>query len=257
MDQHDIVIEGVADPLAVQVAKTSSAAPAAARIQRVQRGGSFPPSSAATPGLDHGRSAARSRSGRLRARCGSPAGGSRAAAPAVVDGGETLPGDAQLLDDTLCVYSRDVPDSNVGPQTWTRREVLGAGICVVSLTVLGCVSALPPIREVEAAGGEVTLVVDDHPELQRATGVLPVKVRGQRKPIMVIREQGDLFRAVSLRCTHLGCTVGWNAEARTFDCPCHGSRFRADATVLRGPAREPLATYPVTFDGRVVRFRPA
>lgn len=153
------------------------------------------------------------------------------------------------------VLSRRVPSAD-RPQAWTRREVLDAGVSVVSLVVLGCAGKLPPLRDVEAADGEVALVVDENPELQSPNGVLPVKVRGKKRPIMVIREEGDRFHAVYLRCTHMGCTVGWNAEERTFDCPCHGSRFRADATVLHGPAKKPLTTFPTTFDGQIVRFRP-
>jgi cytochrome b6-f complex iron-sulfur subunit len=46
------------------------------------------------------------------------------------------------------------------------------------------------------------------------------------------------FSALSLVCTHLGCTV----EQRTngFDCPCHGSRYDANGNVLKGPAKLPL-----------------
>ncbi|MFE1467086.1 FAD-dependent oxidoreductase [Nocardiopsis dassonvillei] len=54
-------------------------------------------------------------------------------------------------------------------------------------------------------------------------------------------ERGGLH-AVSLNCTHLGCRLAWNAAETSWDCPCHGSRYDTDGSVLNGPAVKPLPT---------------
>jgi Rieske Fe-S protein len=56
--------------------------------------------------------------------------------------------------------------------------------------------------------------------------------------------------AVSAKCTHLGCTVGFNSADRTWDCPCHGSRFPTGGSVIQGPAAKDLAPRKVTGDGQ-------
>jgi glycine/D-amino acid oxidase-like deaminating enzyme/nitrite reductase/ring-hydroxylating ferredoxin subunit len=56
----------------------------------------------------------------------------------------------------------------------------------------------------------------------------------------VYRDLDGNLHAVSLRCTHLGCLLRFNAAEHSWDCPCHGSRFAPDGTVLEGPAVKPL-----------------
>jgi Rieske Fe-S protein len=60
----------------------------------------------------------------------------------------------------------------------------------------------------------------------------------------VFRAEDGTLHAVSLRCTHLGCLLRFNAAERSWDCPCHGSRFDVDGTVLEGPATSPLQRKP-------------
>ncbi|CAM4179026.1 FAD-dependent oxidoreductase [Kibdelosporangium persicum] len=56
----------------------------------------------------------------------------------------------------------------------------------------------------------------------------------------VYRDPDGHLHGVSLRCTHLGCLVRFNAAEISWDCPCHGSRFDVDGNVLEGPATKPL-----------------
>lgn len=70
----------------------------------------------------------------------------------------------------------------------------------------------------------------------------------------VYRTPGGALQAVSPSCTHLGCHVRFNAAERSWDCPCHGSRFATDGTVLHGPAVRDLE--PVTQPRRDEDARP-
>ncbi len=58
--------------------------------------------------------------------------------------------------------------------------------------------------------------------------------------IAVFRTPAGKIIQLSAVCTHLGCAVNWNGAEKTWDCPCHGSRFDTEGNVLNGPAREPL-----------------
>ena len=65
-----------------------------------------------------------------------------------------------------------------------------------------------------------------------------VEVEGERVAAY-LREDGSTY-LLSARCTHMGCVVGWNSRDRTWDCPCHGSRYDYAGAVINGPAARPL-----------------
>jgi Rieske Fe-S protein len=67
-------------------------------------------------------------------------------------------------------------------------------------------------------------------------GVL--EIEGER--VAVYRSDAGEVSAVSAICTHMGCVVAWNAAERSWDCPCHGSRFDVEGRVLHGPATRAL-----------------
>lgn len=66
-----------------------------------------------------------------------------------------------------------------------------------------------------------------------------VLAHGQR--VAAFKSNDGTLSATSAKCTHMGCTVGWNDEEKTWDCPCHGSRYDLQGKVLRGPASKDLA----------------
>jgi Rieske Fe-S protein len=82
-----------------------------------------------------------------------------------------------------------------------------------------------PIEDLEPGEGDIVRLAGE-------------KVAGHR------RDDGSLV-AVSSRCTHLGCQVNWNRAERSWDCPCHGSRFDPEGEVLEGPAVHRLEVKPI------------
>ncbi len=62
------------------------------------------------------------------------------------------------------------------------------------------------------------------------------------------RDATGAVHAVSITCTHMGCTLHWNGAETSWDCPCHGSRFATDGGVLNGPAVESLDGIDVDAD---------
>jgi glycine/D-amino acid oxidase-like deaminating enzyme/nitrite reductase/ring-hydroxylating ferredoxin subunit len=60
--------------------------------------------------------------------------------------------------------------------------------------------------------------------------------------LAVYRDDGGTVHKLSAVCPHLGCIVAWNSTEKTWDCPCHGSKFDADGRVYQGPANGDLSS---------------
>ncbi len=56
------------------------------------------------------------------------------------------------------------------------------------------------------------------------------------KKVGVYKDKNGNLKYMSLKCTHLGCTLTWNELEESFDCPCHGSRYTRDGFIIEGPA---------------------
>lgn len=83
---------------------------------------------------------------------------------------------------------------------------------------------------------------DQLDQVPRGAGRL-LEIEGRK--LAVYRDEGDRFALTSPVCTHMGCLVHWNALERSWDCPCHGSRFTVQGDVIEGPALGPLERYDV------------
>lgn len=75
--------------------------------------------------------------------------------------------------------------------------------------------------------------VDTAAEIAPGEGAV---IRRGRTPVAVYRDEAGVQHEMSAVCTHLGCIVHWNGVAKSWDCPCHGSRFEPKGEVINGPA---------------------
>ncbi len=77
--------------------------------------------------------------------------------------------------------------------------------------------------------------------LRRGQGKI-LQLNGEQ--VAASRDENGKVTLLSPICTHMGCVVDWNEAERTWDCPCHGSRFKPNGDVLSGPAESPLEKRP-------------
>ena len=125
-----------------------------------------------------------------------------------------------------------------------RRRFLTAGVATAGGLVLGTKSQAvePTPANVSTPSAELSLSLKTNPALAKIGGSAVVEVGGDK--IIVAHVAAETFAACSAICTHKGCVVGYEHTAKNFVCPCHGARFSLDGKVVRGPAKNPLRSYP-------------
>jgi glycine/D-amino acid oxidase-like deaminating enzyme/nitrite reductase/ring-hydroxylating ferredoxin subunit len=79
--------------------------------------------------------------------------------------------------------------------------------------------------------------IDDASEVRPGEGAL---LRSGLTKTAVYRDEDGVVHSMSALCRHLGCIVNWNTNEKTWDCPCHGSRYDATGRVINGPANSDL-----------------
>lgn len=70
----------------------------------------------------------------------------------------------------------------------------------------------------------------------------------ERQVVFLVKSGGGV-KALSSTCTHLGCRVSWDGEAKQLKCPCHGGVYDSTGAVIAGPPPAPLASLTTRVDG--------
>lgn len=85
-------------------------------------------------------------------------------------------------------------------------------------------------------------------DIKPGTGAI---VEKDQSKIASYRDENGKLSLVSAVCTHMKCIVSWNNAEKTWDCPCHATRFKPDGTVLEGPAYHPL--HKIKIEGNNIK----
>jgi cytochrome b6-f complex iron-sulfur subunit len=140
----------------------------------------------------------------------------------------------------------------------TRRDLIqkivvgGTTILVTPMILSACTKETAPSVVTNPGSGKtlsgnitIDLTNNSYSALNTAGGSVIVQD-------IIIANSGGNFLALSSVCTHQGCTVGFNPTANNFPCPCHGSLFSANGSVINGPASSPLKSYTVNKTGNIL-----
>lgn len=133
-----------------------------------------------------------------------------------------------------------------------RRQFLRQAAVV---TMAGAVAGLA--LEKAAKADEITPAAEHQElhlplngELAKIGGstIIDVRENNVSRKVIVARVDANTVAACSAICTHKGCDVEYDGDAKEWLCPCHGSRFALDGQVKRGPAKKPLEQFKAALE---------
>ena len=112
----------------------------------------------------------------------------------------------------------------------------------------GSVTSLPTVAGTVVAANTLTVTVDSGPLAMVGGAAFVTSSAGN---VLVARTGQDTFSALSSICTHENCNVsGWSSPL--YVCPCHGSEYATDGTVVRGPAPRNLTKFGTSLSNNVL-----
>jgi len=142
--------------------------------------------------------------------------------------------------------------TSIDRRTFLDRILAGWATFAMAPVVYGTIRYLLPIPSSHHTEAK-DIVVANLTELAPNSGKV---IRVDDHPIMLIETKSGQVKALSARCTHLGCTVQYAPEQGGYlRCNCHGSRFDLNGNNVSGPAPRPLPHYKVTLEGGKIAIR--
>lgn len=158
---------------------------------------------------------------------------------------------------------QQVPRQDPRSEMSRRAVVAGTGILAVTAALVGCSSYGDQAGQPAATGApgyppppEAPPGAPPPPAGQGLARTTDIPVGGGQvfpaEQVVVTQPAPADFRAFSAICTHQGCTVK-TVEGGTINCPCHGSKFSTDGSVVNGPAKKPLPSREVVVEGNWIR----
>ena len=130
---------------------------------------------------------------------------------------------------------------NAGNGAMTRREVLTSAVKTAGT---GMLLLLPMITADADTGASAAQWTVAGKAAQFAVGQPQRTALKGGAVLYITRVTATTLTAVSAKCTHRGCEVGWNKPAHQFACPCHGAAFASNGKNLHGTRREPGEALP-------------
>ncbi len=155
------------------------------------------------------------------------------------------------------------------PESSGRRRFLAglvygvAGAITATLAgLLGKFFAAPLFARSSGRSGDIVLgpvtrfrdATDPVPAFYERVVTDGYLTRREKGRVYVVAE-GNQFFCLSTTCTHLGCSVAWNASRKQFLCPCHGGVYAKDGRVVSGPPPRPLRRLPVAVVDNQLKIR--
>jgi cytochrome b6-f complex iron-sulfur subunit len=139
------------------------------------------------------------------------------------------------------------PDNTQGvaASSFSRRHFLElVGIGAVGLTTIGSV-----VLSAEYLSPNVVKEPPTRFKIGSPENFPPGSVTlNKEQKVFIVRAKEGYFYALSAVCTHLGCIANWKSEEGIVACPCHGSKFDREGSVIAGPAPKSLPRFAMSMD---------